>query len=181
MEDAKKLETFLSPLCSSDEDQKILHALCEKVEIFDDDSIEFDNGEQIEWEKDESIVPADCLPASYVEIAQVATTLLWDGGGPDAGFDISDGGDPCHADWLFEDIEEGTGDLDGAFTGGQNGIFFDASRKLDNGEPALAFIGHGDDEIERVESVNHLNYKQIFLRLMSDAILGSEYIPEIYY
>ena len=60
-------------------------------------------------------------------------------------------------------------------------MFFDSSRTLSNGEMALGFMSHGDCEWAEVKSVDHLNYKQIFLRLISDNALDTNYVKEVYF
>ncbi len=181
------LRALLSPLCSTDEDQKILDEICRKVVTVADSFVEFEELE-FNFTKDDTITTAKDLPKSFGDIAQVATSITWDCGGPEAGFELHEDGSSAADGWIFGEINEqekeriraaAQGDPADAFVGGQNGLFFDPTRNLTNGEPALAFIDHGVVEWVEVRCVDHLDYRQIFLRLLSDAMTDTQYIPEI--
>lgn len=188
--EGKALSVLLIGLCSSDEDHEILNALCNKVIKITEDTVEFEDFE-FNYQKVEDIVPDSNVPESFGEIASVVASLTWDGGGPEVGFELTDDGVSGADGWIFDEIEDedekeriksaGKGDPMDAFTGGQNALFFDPTRKLTNGEPALAFVSHESCEWEEVRSVDSFNYKQIFLRMLSDQALSSNYIPEIYF
>jgi predicted DNA-binding WGR domain protein len=178
-----KLRTMLKPLCSTDEDNEILENLCNNVVDFSDDKISFEETE-LNYEKNISIVPDKSLPKSFREIAAIATSLTWDGGGPEVGYMLCNDGTTAGDDWLLEEIEIEEKEIElitPAFIAGQNGLFFDNNRKLENGEPAFGFVSHEDCEYVEVTSVDDLNYKQIFLRMLSDAMIETDYIDEIYF
>jgi len=190
---AEKLEELFKPLCSSEEDLEILKALSKNVVEVRNTEIEFSDMSLI-YRKNNSITPDISLPKSFSEITEIATTIIWDGGGPEVGFELSDDGTSCADGWLFDEIEEGEeydeelvekinslGGPKDAFLGGQNALFFDPTRKLSNGEPAMAFISHEECDWVAVKSVDHLNYKQIFLRMIADAMISTNYIDELYF
>jgi hypothetical protein len=188
---SERLKAMLSGLCSSKEDYDILQNLCDDVVSFEDKRINFSDFE-IEFNQNFDIVPSEDLPKSFAEILNVASTFVWDGGGPEVGFEINKNGFSTADGWLYDELEEddnpglkerldAAGGPKDAFIGGQNALFFDPTRKLSNGEPALAFMSHEDAEWVEVKSVDHLNYKQIFLRMISDAVLDTQFIGEIYF
>lgn len=188
--EGETLKILLIGLCSNNEDHGILNELCNKVINITEDTIEFEDFD-FNYQKNENIVPSSHLPESFGEIAAVVTSLTWDGGGPEVGFELTDDGSSGADGWLFDEIDDedekdriknaGQGDPMSAFTGGQNALFFDPIRKLANGEPALAFVSHESCDWEEVRSVDNFNYKQIFLRMLSDEVLSTDYIPEIYF
>ncbi len=45
----------------------------------------------------------------------------------------------------------------------------------------MAFVSHEGGGWVPVESVNELDYGQILLRMIADAMLDSNHIPEIYF
>ena len=191
---AEKLEELFKPLCSSEEDLEILKALSKNVVEVRNTEIEFSDMDLI-YRKNNSIVPDANLPKSFREIAEVATTIIWDGGGPEVGFELCDDGTSCADGWLYGEIEEDPEEEDleliekinalggpkDAFLGGQNALFFDPTRKLANGEPAMAFISHEECEWTPVKSMDKLNYKQILLRMIADAMIDTNYIDELYF
>ncbi len=180
---SEKLKNLLISLCSTDEDNEILNKLCSFVVKVEDGSVEFEDFE-FNYHKNEKIEPNPGLPESFREIAQVATSMLWDGGGPEIGFELTEDGNTTADDWLLGELDEefaGASGAKAAFLAGQNGLFFDPSRKLANGEPALSFISHEECEWVEVVSMDAYNYKQIFLRMLSDKALETDFIPEIYF
>jgi len=185
----KDLKELLKGLCETKEDLEILDNLYQKVQDFSEDMIEFEDDIEVEYEKDEEIVASEKLPKSFAEITNTVTAIFWDAGGPEAGFSINQSGFSDGDDWLL--AEEGEAGKEfkkiankrpiDAFMAGQNGLFFDYSRELSNGEPALAFVSHEGGGIIAVNSVNNLNYKQILLRLISDNTIDTSYITEVYF
>ncbi len=182
MNDSEKLKNLLIGLCSTDEDNEILNRLCDAVVKVEEGTVEFEECE-FNYQKNEKIEPDSGLPGSFREIAQTATSLTWDAGGPEAGYELSDEGNTTADDWLLDELgdDEAVSGAKGLFLAGQNGLFLDPSRKLANGEPALSFISHEECEWVEVSSMDQYNYKQIFLRMLSDKILETEFIPEIYF
>jgi hypothetical protein len=179
----EKLNELLKGLCSTEEDYKILDNLCKETEEFTESTIVIKNSEFIY--KTDKITLNKKLPQSFIDIADIVSQFSWESSVPYSGFRILEDGYPNDNDWLFDDMDEEEIDkisyLSGAFDSGQNGIFFDLNRKLLNGEYALGFMGHDSCEWSEVKSVDHLNYKQILLRLISDEALDTNYVEEIYY
>jgi hypothetical protein len=186
---SQALRSLLQPLCQTPEDLRVLEQLCEAVKEFGDGTVSFDGGD-FTFTAGGEVPFVEGVPRSFSEISRVAKSISWDAGGPEAGYAISDKGRPIADDQGLEFLEdEGdeaydrimeAGGAMAAFSYGQNWTFFDPTRKLANGEPALAFVSHEGDGWVEVESVDDLNYKQILLRMISDAMLGTEHIPEIY-
>ena len=186
---AAQLRALLSGLCKSTDDEEVMARLCAAIKTVGDSTLVFDNDGD-EWEATYApggtVALHEGTPASFSQIAGTVGELLWDGGGPDVGFTISETGEPMADGWLFDEIEgedaEQVNEAGGAvacFEGGQNGLFFDPTKTLDNGEAALAFIDHECGEWVSVESVMALDYGQILLRMLSDAMTGSDNIPEL--
>lgn len=196
--DQEKFKKLFEPLCSSDEDNSVLVKLAENLISFNDEIITFrdpadkDYEPELECQPGKSVVYDKGTPRSFSEIMEVTMNCCWDAGGPHAGVEINDAGrsEACDMDLL---CEEASDDPDNellqqidecgalaAFSAGQNEILFDPVGKLENGEAGLIFVSHGGGW-EQVESVTHLNYKQVFLRLLSDNMVGTNYIPEIYF
>ena len=198
MNDAKKkLNTILKSLCSSDDDYKILEKLISlvvKLEEKEDginDKYTFEEGRSFFHHKDEKIIPSKDLPESFREIAKAGTTFAWtkyssvEGTGYMLDDEGSIEGSNSVEEFLEEDeeilekIEEAGGEKEAFSCGtGSEMMLFNPFRKLSNGEPALVYLEHSDCEWVEVNSVNHLNYKQIFLRIISDTMIDTEYIPE---
>ena len=184
----KDLKELLKGLCESKEDLEILDNLNKNVQNFSEDIVEFEDFE-LEYEKNEEIIASDKLPKSFAEITNTLTAIFWDAGGPEAGFSINQSGFSDGDDWIL--AEEGEAGKEfkkvankrpiNSFMAGQNALFFDYSRTLSNGEPALAFVSHEGGGIVAVKSVNNLNYKQILLRLISDNMIETSYITEVYF
>jgi len=190
----ESLTALLSGLCKTDEDREILAALEAVVEDFQPEGeiATFENGMEFEFNSPEGDVPRHPdVPASFHAISKVFGAVWWDGGGPEVGWALDDDGEPEADGWLFDEMRaeepdefakiEAAGKVTASFMGGQNGLFFDPTRKLANGEPAMAFISHEGGGWEPVESVNDLDYGQILLRMISDAMIETDYIPEIYF
>jgi hypothetical protein len=187
MSNSEKLRNMLISLCSTDEDNKILDKLCEAVVKIEDGTVQFEDSE-FEYRNNEQIVPAADLPESFKEIAKIATTILWDGGGPEVGFELFENGESGAEDWVSDELDddekkriEASGPLKCSFCAGQHGLYFDPTRKLANGEPALSFISHESCKWVEVSSMDQYNYKQIFLRLLSDEMVETDFIREIYF
>ena len=180
----KKLNKLLISLCSTDEDKKILLELCKKVIKVTENSFEFEDNEFIyEKSTNRKIRNEKYFPKSFLEILNYFDSLTWYDG--DAGLKFDEDGFTIAYDFLLEGLEEEEQEEYGGsiccFAAGQNAVFLDESRKLKNGEDALGFISHGSCEWEEVRSADNLNYKQILLRLISDAAMDTEYLEEIYY
>ena len=188
------LTELLSPLCKTDEDREILAALEAELEELDigGDIAFFENGMDFEFNLPEGDVPKHSdVPASFHAISKVFGAIWWDGGGPEVGWALQEDGSPDADGSLFEEIEDEypeefeeikeAGKVIPSFMGGQNALFFDPTRQLANGEPAMAFVSHEGGGWEPVESVNQLDYGQILLRMISDAMIDSNHIPEIYF
>ncbi|MBK8012612.1 MAG: WGR domain-containing protein [Deltaproteobacteria bacterium] len=189
---AGKLRALLSGLCSTQSDQKILNALCKKVKSVSGKGpykVEFEEGE-MEVSPPREVVYREELPRSFSEIAGVIGSVLWDAGGPEMGFGLSKSGQPEADDegieFLRDEDPDTVEELDkaggasAAFACGQNWLVFDPTRKLKNGEKALAFISHESVEWEPVKSADSLDYKQILLRLIADQMIGTSHLEEIY-
>lgn len=186
---AEALQALLAGLCETDEDRAILANLCSKVQELNELEFTFEEAE-FTFEPGDEPTYADGVPKSFSDIALSVSELWWDGGGPEVGFGVAADGtsvaDGEGFDFLEEDDEENhariseAGGADTAFVFGQNWTFFDPTRKLKNGEPALAFVSHEEVEWAEVRSADEFNYKQIFLRLISDFMVGTDYIEEVY-
>lgn len=184
-----ELRDLLGSLCSTDEDRKILDALCEAVTEGSDDSFSFEDGE-FSYVRGGEVPYNPAVPKSFSEIASAVKDLGWDGGGPEVGFGLTADGLPMADDEGFSFLKDddtenyerlkAAGGADAAFSYGQNWTFFDPTRTLSNGEPALGFVSHESVEWEEVKSADELDYKQIFLRMISDAMVGTDYVPELY-
>lgn len=186
---AAALHKLLADLCHTDEDLQILDALCEAVEDVTEDELLFAEGEA-EYEPGREPVYRSDVPRSFSDICRSLSALWWDGGGPMAGYGLLEDGRP-EADeeglhFLAEDDPEtwsrleAAGGATAAFGFGQNWSFFDPTRNLANGESALAFVSHETVEWQEVRSVDPLDYGQILLRLLSDAMLDTQHVPEMY-
>jgi len=188
----EQLKSLLSPLCSTDADRQILAALCEAVVEVTSSTIVFQDNE-LEYEPGSAVAAGSGVPSSFLEIAKVTRSMSWDGGGPSVGYGIADDGTPAgdidgfyhlkdNDPDTFQRIAKATpdGDPTPAFVYGQNWTYFDPTRKLKNGEPALAFISHESVEWEPVTSADELDYKQIFLRLIAKHMIDADELPELY-
>jgi len=188
-EAAHALSELLGGLCKTDDDRAILAALCEAVEEVGDEELVFEEGEA-ELEPAREPTYRDDVPRSFSDIARSVGALWWDGGGPMVGYGLLDDGLPEADDEGFahlaqEDAEtaariRAAGGAVAAFGFGQNWSFFDPTRTLANGEKALAFVSHESVDWEEVTSVDALDYGQILLRLLSDAMLDTDHVPEMY-
>ena len=188
---AARFRALLGSLCRDGEDEKILDALCAAVVEMDDDTIVFEDEWECEYELGQGAPEYDGVPASFRAIASSVKALAWDGGGPEVGYSIGDDGSPDADNWLFGELKhdrpeecakiEAAGPVVASFLAGQNGLFFDPTSKLSNGEPGLAFVSHEGGGWVTVESVAKLDYGQILLRMVSDAMIETDYIPEIYF
>jgi len=190
---SEAVRKLLSGLCKTDEDEQILEKLCAAAVSVDDTTMCFKDAEDEEWEAQYTpggtVVQADGYPQSFCEISRHFQQLYWDGGGPDVGYVIDDDGNVASDPWLFHELRhdspqecariEAAGKVRAAFEGGQNGLFFDPTRRLANGEPALAFVSHEGGGWTPVSSTDHLDYGQILLRLLADCMTGTNYIPEV--
>ncbi len=179
------LKGLLVGLCRDTADEEILKALSDAVVTFDDDKIVFEDDWEVSYAVGGKYPKPGDIPTSFHDISKIVSVLLWDGGGPEVGYSIADNGYPESDAWLFDEVKdeypevEAAGPVDSNFLSGQNGLFFDPTAKLANGEPALAFIDHECCEWIQVKSVQHLDYGQILLRLLSDAMIETEHIPEL--
>jgi predicted DNA-binding WGR domain protein len=189
---AAKLRGLLQGLCSTDADRGVLDGLCEKVQAVSGDGpyeIEFEEAE-MECSAGADVVYHDDVPRTFSEIAGVIAMVSWDAGGPEMGYGVLDSGlseaDDEGLGFLREEDEETLAKLDAeggasaAFSCGQNWLVFDPTRKLANGEKALAFISHESVEWEPVESADEFDYKGILLRLIADQMIETDYLSEIY-
>ena len=185
---SQALHNLLAILCGTNEDQKILDHLCESVKKADDEKFFFEDRE-FNYVLVNEVIYNPAVPKSFSEIAQVSHQLCWDAGGPEAGYVIDAEGNSV-ADsgfsFLVDDDPENykrlkrAGGVKPAFCFGQNWTFFDPTRQLKNGENALAFISHEGEGWIEVKSADEFDYQQIFLRMISDAMCGTNYLPEIY-
>ncbi|WP_444995843.1 WGR domain-containing protein [Aliikangiella sp. IMCC44359] len=198
LDNGQKFQRIFTPLCSTDEDRAILQKLASHVIKLEDNLITFNNPSdkdyeaELEFQPGSKIVYNDYTPKSFSEIMQVTRRACWDAGGPYAGVEINENGasEATEMDFLSEEASEdpdnellqqlSEASPSSAFWAGQNEILFDPIGKLDNGEEGLIFVSHGGGW-EQIESVNHLNYKQIFLRLLSDSMVGTDYVAEVYF
>lgn len=188
---AGQLRKLLGGLCSTEADEEILQKLCNGVVRIDDNLIVFEDDCECEYDAGGTIVYQEDIPRSFSEIKQVVSSLCWDGGGPEVGYAIDDDGMPAADDWLFGELRydspqecervEAAGKVIASFLAGQNGLFFDPTAKLSNGEPGLAFVSHEGGGWVSVKSAANLNYSQILLRMLADAMLETSYITEIYF
>jgi predicted DNA-binding WGR domain protein len=180
-----KFRVLIGGLCKTDADNKILDELCAALVDMDDSVITFKEELSCNYIKGGEVIYNDTIPKSFSEISGCVKELVWDGGGPEVGFTISSDGSSPADEWLLDEIEddslEEAGEVIASFQAGQNGLFFDPSSKLSNGEPGMAFISHEEVVWEPVLSVQNCDYGQILLRMLSDAMLGTDYIPEIYF
>jgi predicted DNA-binding WGR domain protein len=183
------LQKMLMPLCVSKEDEVILGKLCNKVTAVGADMVKFGSSE-FRFTPGAVVTKRSDIPESFAEIGRMALSLTWDGGGPEVGYAISKTGKPRADGEGFSFLEDEGGEdcerindaggANPAFNYGQNWTFFDPTRTLKNGEPALAFISHEEVVWVEVNSADDLDYKQIFLRMISDAMIDSTYLPEMY-
>ncbi len=193
MSAAETLRRILSPLCSTDEDRLLLDGICAVViEVSEDTVIYSKDGDddwEVNYEPAKDVPSHDGVPESFRQIASVVGALFWDGGGPEVGFAIEDDGASSADPWLFAELKSdapdeharisAAGSVVASFMAGQEGLFFDPTRSLANGESALAYLSHGGGGWVPVKSVDHLNYKQILLRMLSDEMVEGNSIPEI--
>lgn len=188
------LNELLGALCKTDEDREILAELESNLEDLEigGDLATFESGMDFEFNLPDGDVPRHPdVPASFHAISKVFGAVWWDGGGPEVGWALEEDGSSSADPWLFDELKgeypdefakiEAAGPVRASFMAGQNGLFFDPTRTLSNGEPAMAFISHEGGGWEPVESVNHLDYGQILLRMLADAMIETEHIPEIYF
>lgn len=182
---------LLKGLCKTSDDEAILRHICDHVGSFSDDEfvIEHDGYEwEVAYAPGAEVVYNDYTPKSFSAIREVVTSLTWDGGGPEVGFEVGDEGQSYADEWLFDlwadedeeaaaEIKE-AGDVTASFVAGQNGLFFDPTKKLSNGEMGLAFIDHEGGGWESCDSVKEFDYGQILLRLLSDCMVDTRYVPE---
>ena len=193
-EPSDKVWALLSGLCKTDEDNAILKNICSFVTDVSDDTIciEHDGYDwEVEYEPASEVVYNDFTPKSFSAIAGVVSALTWDGGGPEVGYAVNDKGASLADEWLFDewaydDEEEAeriraAGDITASFCAGQNGLFFDPTTKLSNGEMAMAFLSHEGGGWEPCDSVKHLDYGQILLRLLSDSMVSTSHVKEPYF
>lgn len=180
-----ELKALLGGLCQDAADEKILDALNKAVVEFGDSTIVFEDDWEVEYVEGGKFPKPDKQPESFHAISKVVSSLAWDGGGPEVGYQIGENGESYADEWLFDEVADEypevaeAGPVEASFLAGQNGLFFDPTSKLSNGEPALAFIDHECCEWVQVKSVRKLDYGQILLRMLSDAMLETEYIPEL--
>jgi hypothetical protein len=192
--DCDHLRYLLAGLCVNADDNDILEKLCAAAIAFDDDMLLFKEDEydwEVQFEPKRTVVAHANTPKSFSEIAATVGAITWDGGGPEVGYAIDDQGMSTADAWLFEELRhdspeecervEAAGKPRASFLAGQNGLFFDPLKKQSNGEPGLAFISHEGGGWVSVDSVRDLDYGQILLRMLSDAMTGSNLIPELYF
>jgi len=185
------LQQLLIGLCSTDEDEVILERMCAEVIEVSDTKATFKD-ESFEYERAKGLKISNKFPQSFRDIASLFNKLSWYDGG--AGFIINDKGHTSgYATRFFKEAEDYYDNFDTqwfddpdyetttSFEITQNGLYFDPKHTLDNGEPAMAYMDHGVLKWVQVESVNHLNYKQILLRMLSDCMIETKYIKEIFY
>ena len=188
---AARLQTLLQPLCSSDDDRRILNELCTAVVEMTDDTIIFNDDMECEYQAGGTVAADADLPQSFGKIGNVVQYLYWDGGGPEVGFALDDDGMSSADGWMFDELRhdspeecarvEAAGSVEASFLAGQNALFFDPTTRLKNGEPGMAFVSHEGGGWDSVKSVASLDYGQILLRMMADAMIDSHHIPEIYF
>ncbi len=186
---ASELNALLGGLCRTDADRAILAALCDAIEEVGDDELVFAEGDA-EIEPAREPTYREDVPRSFSEISRHIGAVWWDGGGPMVGYGLLEDGTPEADDSGFGHLEDSepetasriaaAGGAVAAFGFGQNWSFFDPTRTLANGEKALAFISHESVDWEPVTSVDALDYGQILLRLLSDAMLDTDHVPEMY-
>ncbi len=190
-----QLRGLLGSLCQTDADEEVMQALCSALRDFDDETLTFEDDDGDEWEvsyvRGGDVIPHDSTPASFSKIATCVAEMYWDGGGPEVGFALDDDGSSAADGWLFDEIKseypevceklEAAGGPIASFLAGQNALFFDPIETLSNGEPGMAFISHEGGGWVVVESMRDLDYGQILLRMLADAVTGSDHIPEIHF
>ncbi len=146
------------------------------------------------------VKPAASVPASYAGIAKVFGSVLWKSsgprGGPSVGFcGLDKKGQFNDGSWEWQALEEGDNeallkalkkaklglrDIHCAFACGQNWVLFDPTREAKNGEPALAFVSHGDCEWVPMKSADGHDAPGVLLRLMAWSLVGKRGLyPEI--
>lgn len=132
--------------------------------------------------------PAKGVPTSYAAIASVFGSVLWKHGGATMGFlGITKTGALAKGTWEPEALEEGDNEvflaalkkaklkpsaIQSAFACGSNWILFDPTRLAKNGEPALAFVSHGDCAWVPVKSADGHDASGVLLRLMAWSLAG---------
>ena len=132
--------------------------------------------------------PAAGVPPSYAAIAKRFGSVLWKHGGPSMGFvGVDKSGKLTDGSWEWQALEEGDnakllaalkkarrkpGDIHCAFACGSNWILFDPTREAKSGEPALAFVSHGDCEWVPMKSADALDASGVLLRLMAWSLAG---------
>lgn len=188
---AERCRALLKGLCKTKEDNEILDQLCAAVVDVSDETITFEDDMECNYAPGGEVVYHDNVPRSFSEIAASVGALDWDGGGPEVGYALRDDGDSVADPWLFVELEHDSpdecarvkqaGPVIASFVAGQNGLFFDPTTKLKNGEPGLAFVSHEGGGWVSVKSTRNLDYGQILLRMLADAMVGTDHIPEIYF
>jgi hypothetical protein len=127
--------------------------------------------------------PGPSFPPSYAALATRFGSVLWQHGGASMGFlGVDRTGSPNGGSWEWAALEEGGNadllaslrkqkrgfkDIHCAFACGQNWILFDPTRTAANGEPALAFVAHGDCVWRPMRSADGLHASGVLLRLMA--------------
>jgi len=185
-----RLRALLEPLCPNDDDLVILNGLCAAVIEMTDKTIVFIDDMECEYVAGGAVLSHADLPQSFSKIRGTVKYLCWDGGGP-VGFGLDDEGASDADDWMFAELRhdrpeecarvEAAGNVVASFLAGQNALYFDPTAKLANGEPGLAFVSHEGGGWNSVKSVASLDYGQILLRMLADAMIDSNHIPEIYF
>ncbi len=185
-------ETFAF-LCSSDDDTRLLNAMAtavQKVVGKKSKVFHFANEVEFDWEPPTTETIPDGIPASFGDIARHLGSVTWDAGGPEMGYGgIHEDGYIIGSDGGLDAVSEADEELAerlteagacDSFCCGQNFLLFDPTRKNAAGEDALSFVSHGDCEWTEVKSADSLDYKGVLLRLMAQASIEANELPEIY-
>ncbi len=122
------------------------------------------------------------LPASYAAIASVFSRIVWKHGGASMGYVGS-----TASSWEWQALDEGDNatllaaltqaklqpsDIRCAFACGSNWILFDPTHNAKNGEPALAFVSHGDCKWVPMRSADEHDASAVLLHLMAWSLAG---------
>lgn len=127
--------------------------------------------------------PGRTVPKSYAAVARVFGSVTWNAGAGPVGFvGVDAAGRIARSGWEPEALEEGDNqtflralsrakkrpaDVRCAFSCGSNWILFDPTRKAKSGEPALAFVSHGDCKWVPLRSLDALDAGAVLLRLLA--------------
>ena len=129
------------------------------------------------------------LPKSYAALAKTFGSVLWKHGSASIGYlGVTKSGELSNGSWESDALEEGDNekflaalekaklkpsDVGSAFACGQNWILFDPTRMAKNGEPALAFVSHGDCEWVPMKSADSHDASGVLLRLLAWSVAGN--------